>query len=1115
MADFNGGPGGDVFTGGSESDRIYGNGGDDTLSGGGGQDVVSGGAGADTVDGGAGNDIIGSVGITFTRLGLGMGADIPDWDMALDHDVLTGGADDDILAIGYGDDADGGTGYDRLRLSFGGLAAGTTFDTAALYSGQPLVLGGGTIQNIDLLTHLRGTEFADTLILATQAYVAPYWEVLNVDAGAGDDEIRSGASPTKILGGAGNDLLISGTGADSFDGGAGTDTVDYHNYASGILASGGSGPDGDVLSNVENIIGTAFADYISGGLEDNVLSGGGGDDQLFGREGDDTLNGGEGNDILVGGLPNAEAGDDTYNGGGGIDTVDFSGEPGPVAVNLHATLSLTIGSASTSHPYANGPLGSGQALDSAGNYESLTSIENLIMTNENEDVQGSDEANRIEARGGHDRVLAQGGDDVVLAGAGADFVSGGDGNDTLEGGDGQDTLYGENGNDTLRGQGGNDLLRGGAGVDTFDGGADDLENGPVGIWGDVISFLEIGATQGAVADLRTGIISNDGFGNAETMTGIESIEGDTAYVDTFHGNDGRNLIIAGRGDTVYAYGADDRVELRLAAALADGGAGTDLLKLRSDGGFVPDSGGDGIADGAGPGTAGWFVNLSTGVLRDGLNNFGTVANFENVEGSDLVDIITGNAAANTLLGLGGDDVLNGAGGADRMEGGLGNDSYTVDNAGDVVVEVAGEGSDTVATFINYTLGANLENLQAANLASTTGLKLTGNGVSNFIWGTKGSDVIDGAGGVDYMIGGTGSDTYYVDDTGDLIYEQPTPLTDGRDFVVTDVSYTLPANVEFMQARFVAGTAPLALAGNDLDNSIWANAGNNVINGGAGEDFMAGFAGDDLYFVDNSRDRTYEEANGGTDTVATVISYSLLTFSANVENLQAANIAGTDPLALTGNDLRNFIWATQGDNVIDGLEGGDVMIGYGGNDLYFVDNSSDLVVEEAGRGTDTVATYISYTLDANVENLQAANIGASDPLTLFGNEQANFIWGTQGNNLLAGRGGVDHLYGYAGADQFLFNTAAGDANFDYLDDFQAGTDRILLDNSVFTGLADGALPASAFVTGTAALDADDRIIFNPANGGIFYDADGSGAISALLIAVIPVGQSLTAADFLVI
>jgi hypothetical protein len=463
----------------------------------------------------------------------------------------------------------------------------------------------------------------------------------------------------------------------------------------------------------------------------------------------------------------------------------------------------------------------------------------------------------------------------------------------------------------------------------------------------------------------------------------------------------------------------------------------------------------------------------------------------------------------------------------------GNDVYTLKdvNAAGTFYTSIWDGGGTDSIVYNGTRNANIDLRQATlkyepggggyvsyaygifggfTIANGVTIENASSGSGNdTLIGNAAANRLDGGAGTDRMEGGLGDDSYIVDNASDVVVER---ANEGYDTVVAAVSYTLSANVENLQAANIGGTAALALTGNDVRNFIWGTQGNNVINGAGGADFMVGYAGDDLYGVDNMNDVAYEEAGGGYDTVATSISYTL---GANIENLQAVNIGGTDPLALTGNEVRNFIWGTQGNNVLNGAGGADFMVGYGGDDGYFVDNAGDVAYEEAGGGYDTVVASASYTLGANVENLQAANIGGSDPLALAGNDLRNFIWGTQGNNVLAGRGGNDVLFGYAGADQFLFDTAAGNANYDWLGDFQAGTDKIVLDNSVFTALGDGALSASAFVTGSAAGDADDRIIFDSATGNVYYDADGNGSGAALLLAVIPVGQALTANDFLVI
>ena len=141
---------------------------------------------------------------------------------------------------------------------------------------------------------------------------------------------------------------------------------------------------------------------------------------------------------------------------------------------------------------------------------------------------------------------------------------------------------------------GDDHFRGGTGVDYFDGGSDSSAEGGNG---DRISFFEQAATQGVVADLRTGIISNDGFGNVESMVGIEGLGGDTAFVDTFYGDDNANVLLAGRGDNLFGFGGDDFFQVGAAPSVVDGGDGNDVILLTGLGGYlIPDSTGDGIAE---------------------------------------------------------------------------------------------------------------------------------------------------------------------------------------------------------------------------------------------------------------------------------------------------------------------------------------------------------------------------------------------------------------------------------------------------------------------------------------------------------------------------------------
>ena len=123
-------------------------------------------------------------------------------------------------------------------------------------------------------------------------------------------------------------------------------------------------------------------------------------------------------------------------------------------------------------------------------------------------------------------------------------------------------------------------------------------------------------------------------------------------------------------------------------------------------------------------------------------------------------------------------------------------------------------------------------------------------------------------------------------------------------------------------------------------------------------------------------------------------------------------------------------------------------------------------------------------------------------------------GNEGANTLDGGGGADLLIGGGGADTFAFTTALGGGNVDIIADFQLGSDRIGLSSNVFN-VGAGGVAASNFVNGAAALDVDDRILFDQATGQLFYDADGNGAGAAVLFALVSVGTSLTEASFVMI
>jgi Ca2+-binding RTX toxin-like protein len=251
-----------------------------------------------------------------------------------------------------------------------------------------------------------------------------------------------------------------------------------------------------------------------------------------------------------------------------------------------------------------------------------------------------------------------------------------------------------------------------------------------------------------------------------------------------------------------------------------------------------------------------------------------------------------------------------------------------------------------------------------------------------------------------------------------------------------------------------------------------------------------------------------------------------TFTANSAfDWTISGLAGND--VLTGNVGKDTIYGGAGQDVLDGGQGADLLLGGLGGDTYIVDNSGDQVVELAGEGADLVKASVSYTLSANVENL---DLTGGDPINAVGNELANVINGNNGDNVLAGfqgndtlRGGAgndtlaggpgaDTLTGGPGSDRFVFDSLETSQKRDLITDFAAGEDKIVLSSDAFTGLTGaGALTADQFGVGAKATTAAQRVIYNPVTGALSYDADGKGAGAAVVVAVLTGRPSIGASD----
>jgi len=634
------------------------------------------------------------------------------------------------------------------------------------------------------------------------------------------------------------------------------------------------------------------------------------------------------------------------------------------------------------------------------------------------------------------------------------------------------SISGLDSDDTLRGTAGADALNGGIGNDSINGlaDADDMTGGT----GDDIFFVDnagdvLHELSGEGTDLVRSTIAFTLGNFIENLT----LDGSADINGTGNGLD--NIIFGTSGDN-----------------LLNGLVGADTLRGRGgDDTYIVDNIGDKAIELAGEGTDTVQSSVALTLL----------ANVENLNLTGAASINgAGNASNNVLTGNSGANLLNGLGGADTMNGGTGNDTYIVDNAGDLVTEAAAAGTDKVQSSVTFTLGTNIENLTLTGASAING---TGNALLNSINGNGAANTLNGAAGADTMRGGGGNDTYIVDNVGDIALE--TSGAGGTDTVQSSVSFTL---IAFLENLTLTGAAAINAAGNTQANILTGNSGANLLNGAAGADTMTGGDGNDTYVVDNAGDQAVEaSAAGGTDIVQSAVDFTL---GANVENLTLTGSADIDG---TGNGLANTINGNSGDNVLNGVGGADTMRGGNGDDNYIVDNVGDVVTESSATGgNDRVQSLISFTLGNNVENLKIIGAAAVDGT---GNALANSLVGNAAANQLNGLAGSDTLEGGAGADGFRFTTALGATNVDRILDFTVVDDTIFIDNAVFTGLAAGALAAGAFRNGTAAVDADDRIIYNAATGALLFDVDGVGGTAAVQFATLDGAPVLTNADFQVI
>ncbi len=389
-------------------------------------------------------------------------------------------------------------------------------------------------------------------------------------------------------------------------------------------------------------------------------------------------------------------------------------------------------------------------------------------------------------------------------------------------------------------------------------------------------------------------------------------------------------------------------------------------------------------------------------------NFGIISVIEDIAGGNCDEYIvnSGNIICRVSLGSG-NDRFDGRGGTIENQdpslvgnvfGGNGDDEYLIDDAGIDLVELFGEGADTVRTWVSYTMADHIETLilqgeeEIDGIGNDQGNTINGNNVANELsggdgddtlnggWGddtlngNDGNDTLRGHSGADRMLGGMGDDTYFVDVIDDQLVEY---ANEGTDYVFSPVTFALRDYSQHLELLTLTGS------GNDGNNLLNGADGNDLLFGGLGNDTflddngideMTGGLGDDTYFVDSPFDKLFELAGEGTDSVFSPISFALRDKSQHLENL---TLIGTGNVDGTGNSQADTITGNSGDNVLNGTGGNDTLNGGAGDDTYNDDAGADRFEFSVfdGLQNDTIQGF------SNTQDTIAIELGAFDPSTV--------------------------------------------------------------------------------------------------------------------------------------
>ncbi|MFP6849674.1 MAG: hypothetical protein VCA57_13325 [Pseudomonas sp.] len=522
-----------------------------------------------------------------------------------------------------------------------------------------------------------------------------------------------------------------------------------------------------------------------------------------------------------------------------VDTVSLLSKTGLTFDAVAGTLTGVLDSLTYNFGYS--LKGGGYSETYADNYSATTFTQAMLQALADAVSNESYALHKAALLGGDDTITGNSKEGNYLEGGlGNDRISGNAGADTLYGDEGNDLLFGLAGDDTLYGGNGNDVLDGGTGIDYMIGGA-----------GDDTYILDRDLELGRINTYMAQSFDDDGIDTLRITYKGATMASPSLINMTTNLSQVENLQITGTGIfSVLGNNLNNVLDAGKTASTLSGGLGDDTYVVAVKGTTVFEYAASGIDT---------VLSSITYALGTNLENL-TLTGKATLNG-------TGNELANGLIGNDGANILDGGAGADSMAGGKGNDTYIVDDLDERVIEALNEGIDTVKSSVSFTLGANLENLTLTGSAQDN-LSGTGNALKNTITGDAGANHLDGAGDVDKLIGGKGSDTYTVDLIAKGVGRNATVALedsisekkgDGEDTLILRIGQETQVKLAeasklttLMLANYLenldagnTGTLKLNLTGNAANNIITGNDGGNVLNGGAGNDLVIGGSGDDL------------------------------------------------------------------------------------------------------------------------------------------------------------------------------------------------------------------------------------------------------------------------------